>query len=148
MDKKKILIIVGVVAVVGVGLYVWNKSKKDTQGGSETPADSTANKIAEATPEATPEATESAKAPLVSKKDKRKACGIEPKKITGILTGGVAMINFKKRKAKWQQCVDAGGKASFEGNFDDFQKDYIDFEGQIDNQFMYSEFENSLNLDL
>ena len=148
MDKKKILIIVGVVAVVGVGLYMWNKSKKDTQGseegGSEAPADATVTKSAEATPES----TESVKAPLVSKKDRRKACGIEPKKITGILTGGVAMINFKKRKAKWQQCVDAGGKASFEGDFDDFQNDYIDFEGQVDNQFMYSEFENSLNLDL
>jgi hypothetical protein len=28
MDKKKILIIVGVVAVVGIGLYMWNKSNK------------------------------------------------------------------------------------------------------------------------
>ena len=28
MDKKKILIIVGVVAVAGIGFYLWNKSKK------------------------------------------------------------------------------------------------------------------------
>ena len=28
MDKKKILIIVGVVAVIGIGYYMYNKSKK------------------------------------------------------------------------------------------------------------------------
>ena len=134
MDKKKILIIVGVVAVVGIGLYMWNKSKKDTQGGlesgAETPTDETATKSAEATTET----TESAKTPLTTRKEKKKACGRKP------LT--------KKKKAEWQKCVDAGGTASFEGDFDDFQNDYIDFEGQVDNQFMYSEFENSLNLDL
>ena len=134
MDKKKILIIVGVVAVVGIGLYMWNKSKKTAEGGAEggaeAPADATATKSAEAPADA----TATAKTPLTSRKDKKKACGRKP-------------LN-KKKKAEWQKCVDAGGTASFEGDFDSFEKDYMDFEGEIDNQFMYSEFENSLNLDL
>jgi hypothetical protein len=134
MDKKKILIIVGVVAVIGIGYYMYNKSKKTAEGGAEggaeAPADATATKSAEAPADA----TATAKTPLTSRKEKKQACGRKP-------------LN-KKKKAEWQKCVDAGGTASFEGDFDEFEKDYIDFEGEVDNQFMYSDFDNSLNLDL
>ena len=137
MDKKKILIGVGILVVAGVGFYFWNKSKNTTggadggaEGGAEAPADATATKSAEAPADAT--ATE--KTPLTTRKEKKQACGRKP-------------LN-KKKRAEWQKCVDAGGTASFEGDFDEFEKEYIDFEGEVDNQFMYSEFENSLNLDL
>ena len=135
MDKKKILIIVGVVAVIGIGYYMYNKSKKSAEGGAEggaeAPADAT-TKSAEAPADAT---TTTAKAPLTTRKEKKKACGRKP-------------LN-KTKKAEWQKCVDAGGTASFEGSdFDQFENDYIDFEGEVDNQFMYSDFDNSLNLDL
>jgi len=134
MDKKYILIGVGILAVAGIGFYFWNKSKNATdsggaEGGAEAPADSTTKSA-----EATPETTSNEKTPLTKRKDKRKACGRKP-------------LNKKKRE-EWQKCVDAGGSASFEGDFDEFEKDYIDFEGEINNQFMYSEFENSLNLDI
>lgn len=148
MDKKKILIGLGAIALIGGIYYFYNKSKttdkvnssgESTDGTdtkkSETPATSTPTELATT--------TEPAKS-LATRKERRKACGIEPKKITGVLTGGVAMINFKKRKAKWQACIDSGGVASFEGDF----TDYIDFEGQVDNQFMFSEFESNLDLDL
>jgi len=134
MDKKKILIIVGVVAVIGVGLYMWNKSKKSAESGAEGGAEASADATATKSAEVTPEATTPAKTPLTTRKEKKKACGRKP--------------ILKKKKAEWQKCVDEGGTASFEGDFDDFQNDYIDFEGQVDNQSINSEFENSLNLDL
>lgn len=137
MDKKKIFLIIGGVAVLGIGFYLFNKSKKpadggaegSTEGGAEAPADSTTKSA-----EATPETTANEKTPLTKRKDKRKACGRKPL--------------LKKKKEEWQKCVDAGGSASFEGDFDEFEKDYIDFEGEFNNQVMYCEFENSLNLDI
>lgn len=148
MDKKKILIGVGIIALIGGIYYFYNKSKNTETGkSSDESTDGVDTKKVEtpatSTPTESTTTTEPAKV-LSTRKERRKACGIEPKKITGILTGGVAMINFKKRKAKWQACIDAGGVASFEGDF----TDYIDFEGQFDNQFMFSEVGSSLNLDL
>ena len=136
MDKKKILIIVGVITVIGIGLFMWNKSKNKTggaegsvDGGSESSADSTATKSVE------PPTVETAtsKAPLTTRKEKKQACGRKPL--------------LKKKREEWQKCVDAGGIASFDGDFDGFQNDYIDFEGQVNNQFS-SDFENVLDLDI
>lgn len=134
MDKKKILIIVGVVAVIGIGYYMYNKSKKSAEGGAEGGAEAPADATTKSA-EAPADATTPAKAPLTTRKEKKKACGRKP-------------LN-KTKKAEWQKCVDAGGTASFEGSdFDQFENDYMDFEGEVDNQFMYSDFDNSLNLDL
>jgi len=146
MDKKKILIGLGVIALIGGIYYFYNKSKNteiEKSGGEST--DNTDSKKVETPAISTPTESTSPTEPvkvLETRKERRKACGIEPKKITGILTGGVAMINFKKRKAKWQACIDAGGMASFEGDF----TDYIDFEGQADSKYIYSE--SDLDLDL
>jgi hypothetical protein len=124
MDKKKIFIIGGIVlAVAGIGFYFWNKSKKASEGSAEGVADGSATTPTDATAkteEKAPEASATAKAPLATRKEKKKACGRKP-------------LNKQKRE-EWQKCVDAGGTASFEG--------------EIDNQFMFSEFENNLNLDL
>jgi hypothetical protein len=148
MDKKKIIIGgVALLLIAGIGYYMWNKSKNSAteEGGAEAgsegatkPADSNTTKSAEAPTDA----TATAKTPLTTRKEKRKACGRKP-------------LTNKKKRAEWQKCVDAGGTASFEGqyddydNFDDFENDYMDFQGsEVDNQFMFSEFENNLDLDL
>ena len=52
---------------------------------------------------------------LITRKDKRKACGRRP--------------ILKKKRAEWQQCVDAGGVASFEGYSNQWENDYMDFSG-------------------
>jgi hypothetical protein len=124
MDKKKILIIGGIVAVIGgIGFYMWSKNKKsadatgDATGGATGGA--TGNKSAEKPSEAPATETASAVAvpkPLSTRKDKKKACGRRPV--------------LKKKRAEWQQCVDAGGVASFEGSdFDQWENDYMDFSG-------------------
>lgn len=115
MDKKKILIIVGVVAVIGIGYYMYNKSKKSAEGGAEGGAEAPADATTKSA-EAPADATTPAKAPLTTRKEKKKACGRKP-------------LN-KTKKAEWQKCVDAGGTASFEGSdFDQWENDYMDFSG-------------------
>ena len=128
MDKKKILIIGGIVAVIGgIGFYMWSKSKKsaDEIGGETGGATggATGGKSAEKPSEAPAPATETASAsavavakPLSTRKEKRKACGRKPV--------------LPKKRAEWQKCVDAGGVASFEGSdFDQWENDYMDFSG-------------------
>jgi FtsZ-interacting cell division protein ZipA len=113
MDKKKILIIGGVIAVVGIAIFMLNKSKKSAKNVDETPADVTPTGASAPTDA---DATAPAKEPLTKRKEKKRACGRKP-------------LN-KERKAEWQKCVDAGGTASFEGSdFDQFEDDYMDFIG-------------------
>ncbi len=140
MDKKKIFLILGGVAVIGIGYYLYNKNKKSTQsaGSTETTDGATPNSGTTPTSGTTPASSQSTtaeKLALTTRKEKRKACGRKPK------VG-------KKLKALWQKCVDEGGLASFEGDFDDFENEYIDFSTQVDNQFMFSEFSNNLDLDI
>ena len=121
MDKKKIFIIGGAIAVLGIGFYMWNKSKntttdssgvaEGTASGSETTADAPATKSADAPADS----TATAKAPLTTRKEKKKACGRKP------LLG--------KKLKEWKQCVAEGGIASFEGYSDGFQNEYLDFSG-------------------
>lgn len=105
MDKKKILIGVGLLAVIGIALYLYNKSKTSDSTEDTGNTDSTKSTTADAT-------TTTAKAPLKKRREKRQACGRKP-------------LN-KQKKEKWQKCVDAGGVVSFEGDFDEFEDDYMD----------------------
>jgi len=111
MDKKKIFIIGGIVAVVGIAIYVLSKSKVSTEDVGGTSADASTKSA-----DAPADAPVPAKEPLTKRKEKKKACGRKP-------------LN-KKNRAEWQKCVDAGGTASFEGSdFDQFENDYMDFSG-------------------
>lgn len=108
MDKKKILIGLGVVAVIGIAYYFYNKNKKSAELKSAS-SDDTSGATA---PAPTSENVATTKATLETRKEKRKACGKRP-------------LN-KEKRAEWQKCVDAGGSVSFEGDFDEFQDDYMD----------------------
>ena len=67
---------------------------------------------------------------LNTRKEKRQACGLKPL--------------LKKKRTEWQKCVDAGGEASFEGDFDEFERDYMDFQGVGS----YSSFQSQFDIDL
>ena len=111
MDKKKILIIGGVIAVVGIAIFMLSKTKVSTEDVGETSADASTKSA-----DAPADAPAPAKEPLTKRKEKKKACGRKP-------------LN-KEKKAEWQKCVDAGGVASFEGSdFDQWENDYMDFSG-------------------
>jgi hypothetical protein len=111
MDKKKIFIIGGIVAVVGIAIYMLSKSKVSTEDVGGTSADASTKSA-----DAPADETAPAKQPLTKRKEKKQACGRKP-------------LN-KEKRAEWQKCVDAGGTASFEGSdFDQFENDYMDFVG-------------------
>jgi|LakMenEpi03Aug12_release.lakeMendotaPanAssembly.Ray.scaffolds.fasta_scaffold449125_2 hypothetical protein len=132
MNKKVIYIGLGLLGVAGVGFYFWNKSKQSAQKSvaeSDEKKDSVTTNIKPQSveknaPTSKPSNTISTtpkKAPLETRKEKRKACGSKPA--------------FKgKKRDLWQKCVNDGGISSFEGYFD--------------NENMFSEFTNNLDLDL
>jgi len=164
MDKKKLLIIGGtlLVAGVGAGIYFWKKSKSSNVEESkeevkEKKADIPKGEKAQilrvkenfqARKEVKPisfdieleekkffveDKASETPAPvktLNTRKEKRQACGLKPL--------------LKKKRAEWQKCVDAGGEASFEGDFDEFERDYMDFEGVGS----YSSFQSQFDIDL
>jgi hypothetical protein len=132
MDKKKILIGVGFLALIGgVSYYFYSKSKKPADSNE----DSGSAKYTSASEESMKQpptgnslsvssvdklAGEPVKV-LETRKEKRKACGIKPL--------------FKKKKALWERCVAEGGIASFEGDFDEFEESYMDFDNNFDITF-------------
>ena len=122
MDKKKILIGLGVVALIGGILYFYNKSKSSQSDSSSS--DSSAGTSA-GTSARTPPTEEDAKIPptkvLETRKEKRKACGRKP-------IGG-------KKKELWQKCVNEGGTSEFIGDFDEFEESYLDFDNNFDISF-------------
>jgi LPXTG-motif cell wall-anchored protein len=150
MEKKTIFYILGGVAILGVGYYLWSKRKKsaeekeegeekdtaETKEGAETTTDATNTKKAEAkTPTGTAVKTEPKKqvkklsaSELESKLQSR--CGKKPK--------------LKKNKKKYEQCRNEyKAKLKSEG--------YIDFTGDSESVVsdgFYSSFDSSLNLDL
>ena len=168
MDKKKLLIIGGtlLVAGVGAGIYFWKKSKSSNVEESkeevkEKKADIPKGEKAQisriketfqarkevkpirfdieleekkpTTESETPAPASETLAPvktLNTRKEKRQACGLKPL--------------LKKKRTEWQKCVDAGGEASFEGDFDEFERDYMDFEGVGS----YSSFQSQFDIDL
>ena len=170
MDKKKLLIIGGtlLVAGVGAGIYFWKKSKysnveESKEEVKEKKADIPKGEKAQilrvkenfqarkeikptlidiefeekkpASASETPAPASETPTPvktLNTRKEKRQACGLKPLPIQ------------KKKRAEWQKCVDAGGEASFEGDFDEFERDYMDFQGVGS----YSSFQSQFDIDL
>jgi hypothetical protein len=132
MDKKKILIGVGFLALIGgVSYYFYSKSKKpadtsSTGGDSESVKYTSASQ--ESAPASAPASSSETSTPIVSapiletRKEKRKACGIRP------------LFKGKKRTL-WERCVAEGGIASFEGDFDGFEETYMDFDNNFDITF-------------
>jgi hypothetical protein len=130
MDKKKILIGLGILAAVGIGFYFWNKSKNNVEGVSEDGSEDglgsglgsgsgreTTIPANISTPYESDDEPDTKPATLTTRKEKRKACGVRP------------LFKGKKRDL-WQKCVDEGGIASFDGSdFTQFENDYIDFNG-------------------
>lgn len=133
MDKKKILIGVGLLALIGgVSYYFYSKSKKPTdsdEGSGSTKSSSVSYEASQqsASAPASPPASESSAPiapviPLETRKEKRKACGMKP-------------FLSKKKRALWERCVAEGGIASFEGDFDEFEETYMDFDNNFDISF-------------
>ena len=124
MDKKKILIGLGVVALIGGIFYFYNKSKSSQSDSSSS--DSSAGTSAGTPPTGTPPIEEDDKTPpakvLETRKEKRKACGRKP-------------MAGKKKKELWQKCVDEGGTSEFTGDFDEFEESYLDFDNNFDISF-------------
>jgi hypothetical protein len=90
--NKKVIVIVGIIAVVGIGYYMYNKSKASTETGDLGTGDGS-------------QTTKSTTGkPLETRKDKKQACGRKP------------LLN-KEKRALWEQCVASGGVASFDGDY-------------------------------
>ena len=120
MDKKKILIGLGVIAVIGGIIYFYNKSKSAQSESSSAGSSAGSSEGASVGTSPTVEDTKTTPVKtLETRKEKRKACGRKP------MTG-------KKRKELWQKCVDEGGVSEFIGDFDEFQETYMDFDNNFD----------------
>jgi hypothetical protein len=110
MDKKKMLII-GIIAIAGIGYYMYTKSKKPTTDESDSGTGTGTTETGTGATETGTTETATTKSggikPLETRKDKKKACGRRPL--------------IKKKREEWQKCVDSGGVASFDDydNFDD-----------------------------
>ena len=89
MNKKAVLVI-GIIAVVGIGYYLYSKSKTTSaiQGDVTDEGQANTTKSASASP---------------TKKELRAKCGRKP-----ILA---------KKRAEWQKCIDAGGVSSFDADY-------------------------------
>ena len=151
MDKKKILIIVGVVAVAGIGFYLWNKRKKSTDekessDSVEKPTDESKSTSTDVT---TPKgATPTSSAP----KSATPTTPTKPvvKKLTAqelearLQSGCGKKPLLKKNKVKYEQCrsnltakLRSQGLVSFDGSYT--------FENFIDSDF-YSDFDNNFDI--
>jgi hypothetical protein len=157
MKNKKLIIAVGLIALAGVGFYFWNRSKKSTDtdtdeksvGGARTSgatntssgaSDSESNSV---TDESTEQGSSGTNIKDLKGKEKREF----RKETRDICAEKYGKGVFNKKYNDCKKRVKGGGVA-FTGDFDDFQNDYIDFKGQISNQFMFSNFDNDLDLDI
>jgi hypothetical protein len=158
MEKKTIYYVIGGIAVLGIGYYFYNKSKSSNSEFKDT-EEKPVLKSEELSPDKIAEAKLAtrftASKGMSNVLDRLKTISepvVESQQGTGIKglrgedrrdfreeTRDVCAEKYGKGK-DYRQCkrrVKDGGSA-FEG----------DFEGTINSQFMFSEFENSLNLDL
>ena len=134
MEKKTIYYIVGGIAVLGIGYYLWNKSKKTAEEKEAT--DDTATKDVEtdatatdksATATATKPATATATATATPNKS---ATTPAPKKLTAqeleskLQSGCGKKPKLKKNKIKYEQCradltakLKSQGLVAFDGSY-------------------------------
>lgn len=92
--NKKVIVIVGIIAVAGIGYYLY--SRRSTSTPETNLGDGSGSG----------DATKSASAPKMdlTRKDKKQLCGRKP------------LIN-KEKRALYDQCVASGGVASFDGDY-------------------------------
>jgi hypothetical protein len=95
--NKKVIVIVGIIAVAGIGYYMYNKSKASSETGDLGTG-------ATGTGDGSQTTKSTTGTPLETRKDKRKVCGLKP------------LLN-KEKRALYDQCVASGGVASFDGDY-------------------------------
>ena len=156
MDKKKILIIVGVVAVAGIGFYLWKKRKKSTDekessDSVEKPTDeskSTSTDSTTPTSSAPKSATPTSSAPKSATPTTSTQPSVKkltPQELEARLQSGCGKKPLlKKNKVKYEQCrsnltakLRSQGLVSFDGSYT--------FENFIDSDF-YSDFDNNFDI--
>jgi Tfp pilus assembly protein PilO len=149
MERKTIFYIVGAVAVIGIGYYLWNKNKKAGEEKTEGEEKEEAEVVKEET-DANAKSKIAIKKPIDAIKDAVKSVQSNVKKLTAQelesklqSTCGKKPL-LKKNKIKWEQCrTDYTNKLRSQG--------LISFDGTsesiVDNGF-YSSFDNTLDLDL
>jgi hypothetical protein len=130
MEKKTIYYIVGGIAVLGIGYYLWNKSKKTTEEKEAT--DDTATKDVETDATATDKsATASTPATATPNKSATTpATKPAPKKLTAqeleskLQSGCGKKPKLKKNKIKYEQCradltakLKSQGLVAFDGSY-------------------------------
>lgn len=131
MEKKTIYYIVGGIAVLGIGYYLWNKSKKtatekeatDDTTKTDVETDGTATDGTATDKSATTTATATSTAPVTANKP-------APKKLTAqeleskLQSGCGKKPKLKKNKIKYEQCradltakLKSQGLVAFDGSY-------------------------------
>lgn len=154
MDKKKIIIIVGVLALAGIGYYIWNKSREkkdadssDNQSGDKTSSVTTGSSSVGNNSESNID-TEESKEQNSSGKNIKDLKGKEKREFRKE-TRDICKEKYGKGK-DYRDCkkrLKSGGVA-FIGDFDDFNNDYIDFKGQVNNQYLFSSIQNDFGVNM
>ena len=142
MNKKTIMYIVGGVAVIGIGYYLWNKNKKSAE---EKPSIDNKNTKDLATDEgATKVPTDEGSTGVATDEDKTKIVKLTKDELNSKLESGCGKKpKLKKNKDKYAKCrsdltakLKSQGLVAFDGSysfvgsdFDQFREDYIDFSG-------------------
>jgi hypothetical protein len=169
MEKKTIYYIIGGIAVLGIGYYLYKKSKNANSESKNTEDTQTGNVLKEGNLEEQKLANEKiAEAKLASRfTQSNRPFSFEEKLKESLLATATSALPVQDTGIKGLKGED---RRDFReetrdicrekyGKGDDYRKckrrvkdGYNaftgDFEGMIDNQFMFSEFENSLDLDL
>lgn len=137
MNKKTIMYIVGGVAVIGIGYYLWNKNKKSTE---EKPSIDNKN----TKDLATDEGATNVETNVATDEDKTKIVKLTKDELNSKLESGCGKKpKLKKNKDKYAKCrsdltakLKSQGLVAFDGSysfvgsdFDQFRNDYVDFSG-------------------
>ncbi len=141
MNKKTIMYIIGGVAVVGIGYYLWNKSKKSAE---EKPSIDNKNTKVATDEGATNVATDEGATNVATNEDKTKIVKLTKDELKSKLESGCGKKPLRrKNKDKYAKCrsdltakLKSQGLVAFDGSysfvgsdFDQFRDDYVDFSG-------------------